>query len=89
MCAAAHVGSRRGPRGGGGAEADREAVAGGLDPGADHGSRGQRISSTPIPWTMASTWPLLEVFQVQLAVGVDDDGVPVELDRVYGTGRAG
>ena len=42
-CAAPHVGSRRDPRGGAGAEADREAVAGGLAPGADRGPRGQWI----------------------------------------------
>ena len=42
-CAAAHGGSRRGPRGGAGTEADREAVMGGLAPGADRGPRGQWI----------------------------------------------
>ena len=30
----------------------------------------------------------LEVFQVQLPVGVDDDSVPVELGRVYRPGRS-
>ena len=48
----------------------------------------RKISSTPIPWTMASTLAFLEVFQRQLPVGVDDDGVPVELGRVCGPGRS-